>query len=71
MDIHVLSDCLPPVWCNCLRARLWCEMVVGSIHGRVKPKTLKLVFAASPLSTRHLGVEKDWSAQSHNNIHVW
>ena len=29
---------------------------VGSIPGRVNPKTLKSVFAASPLSTQHLGV---------------
>ena len=25
------------------------------IPGRVKPKTLKLIYAASPLSTQHLG----------------
>ena len=29
--------------------------VVGSIPGRVKPKTLKLVFADSPLRTQNLG----------------
>jgi hypothetical protein len=27
----------------------------GFESGRVKPKTLKLVFVASPLSTQHLG----------------
>jgi len=26
---------------------------VGSSPGRVKPKTIKLVFVASPLSTQH------------------
>ena len=32
------------------------KKVVGSIPGRVKPKTLKLVSDASPLSTQRLGV---------------
>jgi hypothetical protein len=30
-------------------------LIVGSIHDRVKPKTMKLVFVASPLSTQHSG----------------
>ena len=30
--------------------------VMGSILSKVKPKTLKFVFAASLLSTEHLGV---------------
>ena len=29
---------------------------MDSIPGRVKPKTLKFIFAASPQSTKHLGV---------------
>ena len=29
--------------------------IVGSSHGRVKPKTIKLVFAASLLSMQHGG----------------
>jgi len=28
---------------------------MGSSPGKVKPKSMKLVFAASPLSTQHLG----------------
>ena len=28
-------------------------VLVGSNPGRVKPKTMKLVFAVSPLSTQH------------------
>ena len=28
----------------------------GLCHGRAKPKTIKLVFVASPLSTQHYGV---------------
>jgi hypothetical protein len=31
------------------------ELIVGSSPGRVKPKTVKLVFASSPLSTQQLG----------------
>ena len=32
------------------------QKVMGSIHAQVKPKTLKLVFSASPLSMQHLRV---------------
>ena len=36
----------------------WCiGKIVGSSSSRVKPKTVKLVFAAPPLRTNHLGVE--------------
>ena len=37
-----------------LSCHVW--KVAGSIPSHVKTKTLKLVFAASPLSTQHLGV---------------
>ena len=37
---------------------------VGSINSRGKPKTLKWVFAASPLSTHHLGVRSKTDLES-------
>ena len=46
---------VPHRWCNGCVFTLSAK-VVGSILSRVKPKTIKLVFAASPLSTPHLGV---------------
>jgi hypothetical protein len=30
--------------------------IMGSIHGLVKQKIMKLVYAASPISTQYLGV---------------
>jgi hypothetical protein len=42
---------------------------VGSIPGRVKPRTIKLVFVASPLSTQHYGerAKIDWLGIEHAN----
>ena len=44
--------CLGGEWLACSPRE---RKVLGSTHGRVKLKTLKMVFAASPLSTQHLG----------------
>ena len=50
---HIISTASVVKWLACsYRVR----KVVRSIPGRVESETLKLVFAASPLSTRHLGV---------------
>ena len=39
---------------------------------RVKSKTIKLVFVASPLSMLHLRRKsKDWSARNQNNVSEW
>ena len=38
-------------WCNGQRVRL--EQIVGSSPDRIKPKTIQLVFVASPLSTQY------------------
>ena len=39
-------------WLAC-SPRVW--EIVGSSPGRIKPKTIQLVFVASPLSTQHYG----------------
>jgi hypothetical protein len=44
----------PHGWCDGLC--FWVMLIVGFSHGRFKPKTMKLVFAASPLSMQRLGV---------------
>ena len=46
----------------------------GSIFGRVNPKTIKLLFAASPLSTQHLGVKRknnDWLVWNQDIVFKW
>ena len=44
----------------------------GSIHGRVIPKTIKLVFVASPLNTLMLRRKsKDWLARNQDNVSEW
>jgi hypothetical protein len=43
---------------------------VGSSPDRVKPKTIKLVFVASPLSTLRRK-SKDGLAQNQNNVSEW
>jgi hypothetical protein len=35
------------------------QWIVGSVPGRVKPKTIKLVFAASPLRMLHKRVRAE------------
>ncbi|GFS08068.1 hypothetical protein ElyMa_006584400 [Elysia marginata] len=42
--------------------------VRGSIPGRVKPRTLKLVLAADPPSFWHYGFSVVWSAQCQDNV---
>jgi len=46
---------------------------VGSIPGRVKAKTMKLVFVASPLSMQYkLRIKsKDGLAQNQDNVSEW
>jgi hypothetical protein len=45
---------------------------VGSSPDRVKPKTIKLVFVASPLSYAALTRKnKDWLAQNQDIVFVW
>jgi hypothetical protein len=40
--------------------------------GQINPKTVQLVFAASPLSTQHLGVRSVyWLAQNQDNVSEW
>jgi hypothetical protein len=38
---------------NCISGIMVSMLIVGSSPGRVKPKTIKLVFVASPLSMQH------------------
>ena len=41
--------------------------------GRVKPKTIKLVFVASPLSTKYAALMRknnDWLARNQDNVSV-
>jgi hypothetical protein len=44
---------------------------VGSSPDRVKPKTMKLVFVVSQLTTQHYGEGKDWLARNQNNVSQW
>ena len=39
--------------------------------GQVNPQTIKLVFAAPPLSTQHEGESNDWLAQNQDNVSEW
>jgi hypothetical protein len=52
------------------------ENRIGGVMVRVKPKTIKLVFVASPLSTQHYGerVKTGWfdpTLGKHANLHHW
>jgi hypothetical protein len=53
--------------------RMRSALIVGSSPDRVKPKTIKLVFVASPLRTQHEGERKskDWLAQNRDNVSKW
>ena len=46
------------------------QYIMGSNLGLVKPKTLKLVFVASLLSTQHLGKRTDCLAWNQDNVSV-
>ena len=46
-----------------------CVVDVGFEPGRVKPKTIKLVFVASSLNMRRKS--KDWLARNQNNVSEW
>ena len=45
----------------------WGQQIVGSSHGVVKPKTIRLIFAASPLSTYHIC----WLARNRVYVSGW
>ena len=49
------------------------QYVVGSSSDQVKPKTVKLVFVASPLSMEHYKWKKskDWLAWNQDNESEW
>ena len=50
------------------------QEVLGSIPGRVKPKTLKMVLAALSLGAQHYesrARNQNWSAQCHYNVTGW
>jgi hypothetical protein len=52
--VTIGNFCLCPKIVNCIGGiMLACSPRVRNIVGQVKPKTMKLVFVASPLSTRH------------------
>ena len=53
-------SCSPRVW-----------YIVGLSPGRVKPKTIKLVFAASPLYVALRRKSEDWLAPNQNNVSEW
>jgi len=44
---------------------------VGLSPDRVKPKTIKLVFVASLVSTVLRRKSKDWLAQNQDNVSKW
>jgi hypothetical protein len=44
---------------------------MGSRSGRVKPRTMKLVFVASTLNKQHLGVRADCLARNQDNVFEW
>jgi hypothetical protein len=46
----------------------WVRGFVGSSSGRVKPKTIKLAFVASPLSVQHSGERADWLARIQDDV---
>ena len=48
------------------------SMLASSAADRgFEPKTIKLVFVASPLSTQHEGERADWLAQNQINVSEW
>jgi hypothetical protein len=47
---------------------VWSVVDRGFEPGWVKPKTKKLVFIASPLSTQHKGERADWLARNQDNV---
>ena len=44
---------------------------VGLRPDQVKPKTIKFVFVASPLSTQYYGKRADWLTRNQDNVSEW
>ena len=47
------------------------RLMVGLNPNRVKPKTMKLVFVASPLTPALRRKSKDWLARNQDNVSEW
>jgi hypothetical protein len=69
--IHYMSIIETVSVVQCLACSPWVHQIMSSIPDRVKPKTIKLIFVASLLSTVLMSNNRDWLAWNQDSVSEW